>query len=281
MNYRELINKGTSILRDYHIKTANLDAELLLSTSLDKSREAILLNLEQELNLDEERNYMNLISRRKNKEPISLINGKKYFWKYLFEVNKNVLTPRFETELLVEKILDIYRQSNNISVLDVGLGSGCILISLLKEKNKWRGTGIDICNLAIKTAKINAKMQQVENRIRFINSDIDNFFSRKYDLVVSNPPYINKIGYNNLDRGVKGYEPKKALYGGLDGFDIIVKVIKKSNNILKKNGLLAMEIGFGQYFHSMEILKKNGFYVLKTINDYQKIKRCFIAKKIK
>ena len=133
--------------------------------------------------------------------------------------------------------------------------------------------------MAIKVAKSNAKIQQVCNRIRFIKSDVDKFNSYKYDLIVSNPPYINKIGYNNLDLGVKNYEPIKALYGGVDGLRIIEKIIGKSKFILKNNGILVMEIGLGQHQKVSELLKKSGFYILKTVKDYQKIKRLIFAKK--
>ena len=281
MNYRNILNKGTSILRKNSILTSCIDAELLLSMSINKSREKILLNLEEEINSYEERKYFELINRRKKKEPISFISGKKFFWKYEFNVNKNVLTPRSETELLIEEVLKIYKTSNNISVLDIGLGSGCILISILKEKKNWKGVGIDISKLALKTAKTNAKIQQVDNRITFIKSDIDKISGRKYDLIITNPPYINKIGYNNLDLGVKGYEPREALYGGVDGLSVIEKVIKRSKICLKNNGLLAMEIGLGQHYKVYNILKDSGFYIWKTIKDYQNIKRCIFAKKIK
>jgi release factor glutamine methyltransferase len=281
MNYRNIINKGASILRKNTVSTANLDAEILLSKSLNKTREEIILNLEEKLNAHQINYYYKLINRRKKKEPISLIIKKKYFWKSEFVVNKNVLTPRFETEFLVEEVLKIYKLSKKIHVLDIGLGSGCILISLLKERNIWQGTGLDISSLAIENAKTNAKIQQVYNRIRFIKSDIDKFYIGKYDLIVSNPPYINKIGYNKLDIGVKGYEPKKALYGGIDGFEVIEKVIKKSRIILKSSGFLAMEIGFDQYNKASEILRKNGFVVVKKVKDYQNINRCLFAKKIR
>ncbi len=281
MNYRNILNKGTSILRKNSILTSSIDAELLLSLSINKSRERILLNLEEEMNSYEERKYFELINRRKKKEPISLISRKKFFWKYEFYVNKDVLTPRSETELLVEEVLKIYKNYNNISVLDIGLGSGCILISILKEKKNWKGTGIDISSSALKIAKTNAKIQQVDNRISFIKSDIDKISGRKYDLIVSNPPYISKIEYNNLDLGVKDYEPQKALYGGVDGLSVIEKIINKSKICLKNNGLLAMEIGLGQHYKVYDILRDNGFYIWKTIKDYQNIERCVLAKKIK
>ena len=280
MNFRNTINKAVAILESNSIKNANFDAELLFSTSLNVSREKILLNLEKTIDYCEVKKYFNLINRRIKKEPLSQIVGKKSFWRNEFQVNRHVLTPRNETEFLVEEILKIYKKKTHLSILDVGVGSGCIIISLLKEKQKWVGTGVDISKLAIKIAKNNAKIQQVENRIRFIKSDIDKFSSSKYDLIVSNPPYINKIGYNNLDLGVKGYEPKQALYGGLDGLRVIEKVIKKSRFILKNNGLLVMEIGSGQHNNVSDILKYNGFYIKNIVKDYQKIKRCIISKKI-
>ena len=250
MNYRTIINKATCILKEKSITNAEIDAEELLSICLNKTRENILLNLEKKISKSEINDYINLVNRRKKKEPISFITGKRYFWKNEFNVNKNVLTPRFETELLVEEILKLYGKSSNIKVLDIGSGSGCILISLLNDRQKWKGTGLDISSLALKTAKINAKMQQVSNRINFIKSDIDKFCSNKYDLIVSNPPYVNKIGFNNLDLGVKNFEPRIALYGGIDGLSVIKKIIKKSKNILK------------------------------MIKDYQKIERCIFAKKV-
>ena len=280
MNYRNIINKASSELKKNSINSADIDAELLLSLSLNKNKENILLNLDKKLKFEEIEKYKNLIKRRQKKEPISQILGKKFFWKYEFNINKNVLSPRPETEFLVEEVLKIAKNSKNINILDIGVGSGCILISLLKEKIKWRGTGIDVSKFALKIAKYNAKIQQVENRIKFINSDIDNITHKKYDLVVSNPPYINKIEYNNLDLGVKYYEPREALYGGIDGLSIIEKIIKKSKLFLKINGFLAIEIGFGQYYKVSEILKKNNFYLFKTIKDYQNIKRCILAKKI-
>ncbi len=280
MNYRNIINRASSELKKNSINSADIDAELLLSLSLNKTKENILLNLDKKLKFEEIEKYKNLIKRRQKKEPISQILGKKFFWKYEFNINKNVLSPRPETEFLVEEVLKIAKNSKNINILDIGVGSGCILISLLKEKIKWRGTGIDVSRFALKNAKYNAKIQQVENRIKFINSDIDNITHKKYDLVVSNPPYINKIEYNNLDLGVKNYEPREALYGGIDGLSIIEKIIKKSKLFLKINGFLAIEIGFGQYYKVSEILKKNNFYLFKTIKDYQNIKRCILAKKI-
>ena len=281
MNYRNLIKIGTSILRDNAISSANLDAELLLSISLKRSREKILLNLEQKSKFSEFKNYLKLINKRKNRVPVSLISKKRFFWKGEFFVNNNVLTPRFETEILIEEVLKECARHENINILDIGVGSGCIIISLLKEKSSWRGTALDVSSLALNVARINAKMQQIDNRIKFINSDIDKLNSNKYDLIISNPPYINKIEYNNLDLGVKNFEPKTALYGGIDGLKIIEKIVKRSKFVLKLKGLLALEIGLGQYYQVKNLLEMNGFFVSKVIKDYQNIIRCLIAIKIK
>lgn len=281
MNYRNIIKNGTSILKNNHIINPNIDAEILLSVCLKKSREDILLNLEDKISFHESEKYIKLINRRKNREPISQIRGTKFFWNSDFEVNKQVLTPRFETELLIEKILKLYKFRGKINILDAGIGSGCILVSLLKQRKDWSGVGVDISKHAIKTAKNNAKMQHVINRIRFINSDIDKYYSGNYDLIVSNPPYIKNIDYNNLDVSVKGYEPKVALCGGIDGFKIIEKVISKSNKILKNNGILAMEIGIGQKYKTTQILRKNDFFIFEIVKDYQNISRFILAKKIK
>ena len=214
MNYRNVLNDAKLILKKSSILTAELDAEILLSISLKEKREKILLNLENRISSEQLCNFYKLVDIRKKKVPISIIAGKKSFWKSDFIVNRDVLTPRFETELLVEKVLKINNKSTKINVLDIGIGSGCILISLLQDRKNWRGTGIDPSKEAIKIAKINAKIQQVYDRIHFINSNIDNFIGGKYDLIVSNPPYINKIGYSNLDKSVKEYEPRMALRCG-------------------------------------------------------------------
>ena len=280
MNYRHIIERGSKILKKNSIITANIDAELLLSISLKVSREKILLNLENELKQYEINKYISLINRRKKKEPISYIVGNKFFWKYSFNINKNVLTPRFETELLVEEILNIFKQSNYLNVLDVGVGSGCILISLLKEKANWKGTAIDISKLALKTAKINAKIQHIENRIKFLNSDIDNFCRDKYDLIISNPPYIKQLEINDLDKDIKNHEPKVALDGGIDGYCKIRLIIKKSSNLIKKKGKLFLEIGTNQTIETLKILNLNGFYKTRIVKDLSSKNRCIVSTKI-
>tara|TARA_Y100000590_G_C15539560_1_gene946409 strand:+ start:171 stop:1016 length:846 start_codon:yes stop_codon:yes gene_type:complete len=280
MNLGLALTKASFFLKKNSIKNHLLDAELLLANVLKISRDKLLLSLEKKLNNEDLKKFNLLLNKRKKNEPIAYINGKKNFWKTEFIVNKSVLIPRPDTEILLEQAIKQSKNKNNFRVLDIGTGSGCIIISLLQEKKNWKGIGVDLSKEAIKIAKINAKIQHLENRIKFVHSDIDKFLSTKYDLVISNPPYINKLRINYLDEDVKRYEPKMALNGGIDGYSKIEKVVKKSSKLLKRNGNLILEIGSGQLMRSISILKNNGFYVKKISKDLSRINRCISSIKI-
>ena len=163
--------------------------------------------------------------------------------------------------------------------MDVGTGSGCIIISLANDCPNLMGTAIDISKKALKVAKINAKMHQLLNRIKFYNSSVDNFFKGKYDLIISNPPYISNLKIKYLDKDIISYEPLVSLNGGLDGSFVLNKVIKKSSSLLKIGGKLVLEIGFDQKYKVMSLLKKNRFFINKVIKDYANKDRCIIATK--
>ena len=280
MNALELLNSGSHKLKKQKIKTYRLDSEILLSKVLNKSREQILINLNQNMKNTEVFAFDNLINRRLEKEPIAYIINEKEFWSKKFLVNKNTLIPRPETELLVENLIKNYK-NKNISLLDVGTGSGCIIISLLSELSNSNGVGIDISSSALKIAKENALLHKVENKIKFYNKSIVNLFNCKFDLIVSNPPYIDTKNIKNLDDDIKKYEPLIALNGGNDGLDVIKKVIYKSKEILKFRALLALEIGNGQYKKVSNILKKNNFKIEHNIKDYKDNTRCLISSYIK
>ena len=196
--------------------------------------------------------FKKLLIRRKQKEPIAYIFKKKDFWKQSFFVNKDVLIPRPETEIIVEEVLKLTHENSSKRFLDVGTGSGCLILSILKERPNSFGTAIDICKKAIKIALFNAKMHHLENKIKFININIDKFTNNKYDFIFSNPPYIDDIKYKRLEINVKQFEPKIALKAGTDGLKIIKKLIFKSKELLKKNGKLVFEIGE----HQEEKIKK-------------------------
>ena len=191
MNIQQAINCAVNILKKSNIKTPHLDSELILSKVIKQDRKYILLNLREHLNKKNLKDFKKLIFRRKKGEPIAYITNYKEFWKNEFYVNKNVLIPRPDTETIIEESLNYIPCDNSKKILDIGTGSGCIIISLLKERPKCLATAIDISKEALKVAKYNAKLHHLENKIKFFNNDIDKFNSNKYDLIISNPPYLN------------------------------------------------------------------------------------------
>ena len=280
MNIKDLVDSGVKILKDNNIKNPILDAEIILSSIIKKERDYIILNETDQINQFLIKKFYNFINRRKIGEPISYIVKSKYFWNNCFYVNKDVLIPRPDTEHIVEEVLKLVRVDSRKSVLDIGTGSGCILLSILKERKLLTGYGIDISKKSINVCKINAKRLEINNRAKFYVSDIDKFFLGKYDIVVSNPPYINTSKIKYLEKDVSKFEPRLALDGGVDGFSEITKVVGKTKDLIKKNGLFILEIGFRQKEKVIRILNKKGFYIKKIIKDYAGIDRCIISYKI-
>ena len=269
---------GNKILKENNISSFKIDCEILMSQTLNISREKILLNLEKNLKKEEKERYLNLINRRKKNEPIAYITKNKSFWKNNFITNKDVLIPRPDSEHLVEQALEIIKRGQAKRILDIGVGSGCLSISILNERLNCKCDAIDISKNALKLAKINANLHQLLNRIKFYKRDVDNFYNDKYDLIISNPPYINKHKIKYLDTVI--YEPKIALDGGLDGLDVIKKVISKSKYLLKINGKLILEIGYDQKYKVTKFLKEKNFFINKIIKDYGNNTRCIVSTKI-
>ena len=280
MKYQEALFQGSKILKFNNIRSFNLDSEILLSSSLQLDRSQLILNLDKKIKNKEKEIFFNYIERRKKSEPIAYITGYKEFWKNKFKVDKNVLIPRPDTEVIVEQVLDDLNINSSKKILDIGTGSGCILLSILRERKKCTGVGVDISKNAIKLAKYNAKIQHIKNRIRFLNSDIDNFYGDKYDLIISNPPYVKLHKINSLDKDIKNFEPKVALNGGVDGYTKIRLTIKKSSTLIKKRGKLFLEVGFDQTRETLKLLKLNGFYTNKVVKDLANANRCLVSTKI-
>ena len=276
MNALELINIGEKKLRQKKIESFRLDSELLLSKILNKKREKILINLDQKISKKIFFMYRRLIQRRSKNEPIAYIMEEKEFWSKNFFVNRDTLIPRPETELMVEEIIEIFKKKR-ISILDIGTGSGCILISLLSELSNSKGVGIDISKKALIVAKKNSDKHKILSNIKFLNKSLDAKFNEKFDLIVSNPPYIKSSEIKNLREDIKKYEPRIALDGGNDGLDLIKKVIYKTKYNLKSKGKLALEIGNEQHKKVSEILIKNNFKIEKIIKDYKDNVRCIIS----
>ncbi len=279
MNIEIAIKKACQELKNNQIGSALLDSELLLSKAIKKDRKFILLNLDKELNQNEQDNFKSLILKRSKGKPLAYLTGTKSFWKYDFKVNEKVLIPRPDTEIMIEQVLKIYKNKNYLNFLEVGIGSGCIALSILKEKKTFLGTGIDLSQDCIEICRYNAKKLGVNNRIKLFKSDVDNLIFRKYDLIVSNPPYIKKFDLNKLSREVVNYEPKLALDGGLEGLSVIRKVIKKSSELIKTHGKLILEIGYDQKVPVKKMLNENNFYINKIIKDLAKNDRCIISTK--
>ena len=276
MNAFEIIKFGSNLLKEKKISSFILDSEILLSKTLNKTRENILINLDQKIDTKNISAYKEYLKRRSNNEPIAYILGEKEFWSKKFYVNKSTLIPRPETELLVDKLLKIY-QEKKISILDIGTGSGCIIISLLSSIKNSNGIGVDISKNAILTARKNALKYKLSKRLKFLNKSFNDIFSKKFDLIVSNPPYIDSKGIKNLSDDIKRYEPRIALDGGNDGLDLIKKVIYKSKDILKIKGMLALEIGNEQIKKVSKILIDNNFRIKHVIKDYKTNVRCLFA----
>jgi release factor glutamine methyltransferase len=276
MNTLDLINFGAKELKQKKISSFRLDSEILLSKILNKNREEILINLDKEICQNYFSKFIELIKRRSQNEPVAYILEEKEFWSKNFFVNPDTLIPRPETELMVEKLVKIFKEKK-ISILDIGTGSGCIIISLLIELKNCEGIGIDISKKALKIAKKNSKKHAMDNKIKFLNKSLDSKFKQKFDLVVSNPPYIKSSEIKNLKDDIKRYEPLLALDGGNDGLDLIKKVIYKTKYILKDKGMLALEIGNEQFKKVSEILIKKNFKIEHIIKDYKDNIRCIIS----
>ena len=280
MNIENILIQAFKELNNSNIKNASFDCEVLLSNIINKDREYVILNPKKNLDKKYIDIFNNLIDRRKKSEPIAYLINKKEFWKETFYIDKNVLIPRPDTEHIVEEVLKLTQNNSKSHVLDIGTGSGCILLSILKERKNFIGTGIDISKKCIKVSKYNAKRLELDNRTKFYISDVDNFLIGKYDVVVSNPPYIENLNLKYLDRDVVNFEPKLALSGGRDGFSEITKVINKTSGLIKKNGVFVLEIGHNQKNKVTEKLKAKGFYIKKVLKDYGKNDRCIISSKI-
>ena len=279
MNLKNIIKVASQTLKNHNICSHELDAQILLSDIMGTEREYLIVNNETRVSEKIKKKYYLSIKRRTKREPVAYIIGKREFWSKDFVVNNSTLVPRPETELLIYKVIDYFKE-RRINILDIGTGSGCILLSILKELRLAMGTGIDISSKAIQVAKINSKNFNLSNRSKFKVFDLNKYIIGKYDLVISNPPYIPSKDMKNLSKDIINFEPRAALDGGVDGLDLIKKVIYKSNCLLKRNGILALEIGFNQYYKVSKLLKHYRFREMGKEYDNNRNVRCIISTKV-
>lgn len=275
MTISELIKKGMIELKNGNIEEPKLKARLLMQYVLNKSRQYVIVNDREELDNIKEKQYLEEIKILKKGVPIEHITHQKEFMKLSFFVDKNVLIPRQDTEILVEEVINIAKKNNAKKILDLCTGSGAIAVSLAKYLPQAEITAIDISNETLKIAKKNAISNNVENQITFISSDMfTNLNEEKFDIIVSNPPYIKTNVIKNLDIQVQN-EPYIALDGGKDGLDFYKKIINESYQYLKYNGYLCLEIGFDQKIDVIELIENTesftGTYSKKDLFDNDRI----------
>jgi len=273
----DLLSSGSKTLKRNKIQTHQIDSELILSNIIKQQREKLIINSDEKVSKKIVNHFNKLIVRRSTSEPLAYILKNKEFWSKNFFVNRNTLIPRPETELLCNAVINTMKNKNS-HILDIGTGTGCILLSILSEIKKAKGVGIDISKKAIKIAKKNSQNFGLNKRAKFFTRSLDDIYSYKFDLIVSNPPYIKTSDIKNLSDDVRKFEPKIALDGGKDGLDVIKKVIYKSKTILKKLGTLALEIGYGQHYKVSQILMKQGFREELLVKDYRNNIRCILAR---
>jgi len=280
---QEIISKATIELKKRNIQSARLDAEILLSTVLQSNRLDLILKKNQNINLGQEQLFNQLLDKRKKNEPIAYIIKNKSFWNEDYYIASGALIPRPETEILIEMICKkIKNGKKSLNILDLGCGSGCLLISLLRQFPRSRGVGIDISKEALNICKKNINKYKLSYSTKLIQGDIGKVIMvNKFDVIVSNPPYLKNSEYQKLSKDIKQYEPRIALVAKQeDGIFFYREIIKKFSSVLKVGGLLAFEIGDRQWIYIKEELEKNSFKIIdkyKLINDEI---RCVLAIKI-
>ena len=280
MNINSAIAQGAKVLKEKFNKSPYLDSEILMTKAIDKDKKYILLNSKRDLDIKDLDVFQKLINKRSTGKPIAYLTNKKFFWNSEFILSEDTLIPRPDTELVIEKVLDLTTYKRKLNILEIGIGSGCILLSILKERKSFCGTGIDISKGCLKISKLNAIKLNVTSKLKLYKSNVDKFNLGKYDLIVANPPYIKNNDLKYLEKNVAKFEPRLALDGGLDGLSVMRKVIKKSSELIKRNGKFVLEIGFDQKNRVISLLKKEGFYINSTNKDLANNDRCIICTKI-
>ena len=278
MTIKEIIIRYSKELEEIS-PTPRLDVETLLQKALGVDRLYILLNLDKDLSEDEEKTFNKFIEERLNNRPIAYIVGNREFMGLDFYVQAGVLIPRPDTEVLVEEVIELAKDKGQIEILDIGTGSGAITVSLAKYLENAKLTSVDISEIALEIGKKNAISNNVEDRINFVKSDLFSSLNKnqKFDIIVSNPPYIKREVIDTLDKQVKDFEPYNALEGGIDGLDFYRAITTQAKDYLKEGGVLAYEVGHDQSEDVSKLMEMDGYTNIYTRKDLQQIDRVVIG----
>jgi len=282
VNIENILKEAIEILQKNSVASPVLDARLLLSFATSLSKEDIIFNAQQ-INLSENqiKKYFELIHKRAKKIPLTHLTNNREFFANNFYVDENVLDPRPDSEALIEMIIKKFTKNSSINIVEIGCGSGCLIISLLRHFENWLGLAVDISDKALVIAQKNADNNQVLTRINFLESNLFNNFKSDqiFDIIISNPPYIPTNDIENLQDEVRLYEPRIALDGGFDGLDFYHKIAEQSQKFLKNNGDIFLEIGYNQYQDVKKIFENNNFKFIDFKKDLSGIIRVLQFKK--
>lgn len=263
--YKDALEYGKQRLLECEIEDANLDAWLLLEYVSGISRSWYFVHEDEEISEDDIEEYQILIEQRGKHIPLQQLTKEAYFYGMKFFVNENVLIPRQDTEVLVEQVLSLSKGKENLKLLDMCTGSGCILLALLANLKQASGTGVDLSEKALEVAQRNSKELGIE--VSWVQSDLFDKVSGSYDIIVSNPPYIETSVIEGLMDEVKLYEPRMALDGTEDGLFFYREITMQAGKYLKNNGILAFEIGYNQGKAVSEFMKENGYKEVQVLQD--------------
>lgn len=276
MKVENALKEAIEILQKNSVASAILDARILIQHVTSLSREDIVFKASQiDLLENQQKKYFDLIDQRAKKIPLTHLTNNREFFANEFYVDENVLDPRPDSEALVELVMGKFNKLSSLNICEIGCGSGCLIISLLKHFENWLGLALDISNKALLIAEKNAKINQVLPRLNFIQSDLFKNLhpDQIFDIIISNPPYIPTNDIENLQDEVRLYEPRIALDGGLDGLDFYHKIAEQSQKFLKKNGDIFLEIGYNQHQDVKNIFENNNFKFIDFKKDLSGIIR--------
>ncbi|WP_270749398.1 peptide chain release factor N(5)-glutamine methyltransferase [Fusobacterium hominis] len=280
-----ILKKSVEYLEKYQVPNAKLDGEYIFAHVLKTGRNTLTLTFNRKIEEKELKEIKELlVARGKDRKPLQYLLGEWEFYGYPFKVDERVLIPRSDTEILVEQCKYLIMDMEKPKVCDIGTGSGAIAISLGKEVSNAQVLGLDISEKALEVAKENRDLNKASN-VKFLKSDVfdilkeDKYKSARFDLIVSNPPYIPVEEYNTLMPEVLKYEPKNALTDNNDGYLFYERISKEAGNYLVENGYLAFEVGYNQAQKVSEIMRENSFEIISIVKDYGDIERVVIGRK--